>query len=159
MDWRNLIEGHPRNISTKLFENQPYTFGGEDFFSFHYSHIRQKRTAPGGHVFVTINKAWRNLIEGHPRIISTHLFENQSTSFGEEEFLSLFCLVAIETRIMNGSQQFERIVVKTLTGCFLWSFIPITEKKMTCDGRRTKGDHNNFVLGWANKLIHWLFVV
>ena len=31
---RNLIEGHPRNISTKLFENRPDTFGGEDFFEF-----------------------------------------------------------------------------------------------------------------------------
>ena len=34
-------DGHPRNISTKLFENQPDTFGGEDSLSFHYSHIRQ----------------------------------------------------------------------------------------------------------------------
>ena len=28
-----MIEVHPRNISTKLFENQPDTFGGEDFLS------------------------------------------------------------------------------------------------------------------------------
>jgi len=48
---RNLIEGHPRNISTKLFENRPDTFGGEDFLSFDYSHIRQNSpTPPGGHV-------------------------------------------------------------------------------------------------------------
>ena len=33
---RNQIEGHPRNISPKLFENRPNTFGEEDFFSFHH---------------------------------------------------------------------------------------------------------------------------
>ena len=48
MAWKNLIEGqqkeegHPRNIYTILFENRPYSFGGEDFLSFHYSHIRQR---------------------------------------------------------------------------------------------------------------------
>ena len=45
MSWRNLIEGLPRNISTKLFENWPNTFGGEVFSSFHYSHIRQNSPA------------------------------------------------------------------------------------------------------------------
>ena len=29
------------NISTTLFEYQPDTFGGEDFLSFLFSHIRQ----------------------------------------------------------------------------------------------------------------------
>ena len=43
---RNLIEGHPRIISTKLFENQPNTFGGEDFLSFHSGYIRQNSLAP-----------------------------------------------------------------------------------------------------------------
>ena len=31
MAWRNLIQGQPRYTSTKLFENRPYTFRGEDF--------------------------------------------------------------------------------------------------------------------------------
>ena len=39
MAWRNLIVDHLRNISTKLFENRPDTFWGEDFLSVHYSHI------------------------------------------------------------------------------------------------------------------------
>ena len=89
MAWRNLIEGHLRNLSTKLFENRPDTFGEEDFLSFHYSHIRQKKPAPhGGHVFRPINMAWGNLIKGHPRNISTKLFENLPDTFGEEDFLS-----------------------------------------------------------------------
>ena len=33
MTQRNLIEGHPRNISTKLFENWSNTLAGEDFFT------------------------------------------------------------------------------------------------------------------------------
>ena len=28
--WRNLIKGHPMNISVKLFENQPTVFGGKE---------------------------------------------------------------------------------------------------------------------------------
>ena len=51
--WRNLIEGHPRNISTNLFENQPDTFGGEDFLSFHYSHIMQNSPAHWRRCFFT----------------------------------------------------------------------------------------------------------
>ena len=47
---------------------------GEDFLSFHYSHIRQNSPPPGGHVF--------------PRNISTKWFENQSDTFRGEDFLS-----------------------------------------------------------------------
>ena len=143
MAWRNLIEGHPRNISTKLFENRLDTFGWEDFLSFQESHIRQNSPAPpGGYVFRPINMAWRNLIEGHPRNISTKLFENLPTSLGEEEFWSFFHFVAMETRILHGSQKFEGNLVRSLKGCFLWSFIPIDqlvteEKKLTHDGCRT----------------------
>ena len=100
MAWRNLKVGHLRNISTKLFENRPDTFGEEDFLSFHYSHIRQNSPAHlAANVFRPINLAWRNLIEGHPRNIFTKLFENLPTSLGEEEvfFISLpwkpeFCM-------------------------------------------------------------------
>ena len=45
MAWRNLIEVHPRNISTKLFENRLNALGEEDFESFHYGHIRQNSPA------------------------------------------------------------------------------------------------------------------
>ena len=88
MAWRNLIEGQSRNISTKLFENQPNTFGGEDFLSFHYSHMRHKSLPPGVHVFLPINLAWRNLIEGLSRNISTKHFENWPNTFVGEDYLS-----------------------------------------------------------------------
>ena len=67
-----------------LFENPPDTFIQEDFFNFHYSHIRQ--SSHGGHVYRPINMALRKLIEGHPRNMSTQLFENRTTGLGEEEF-------------------------------------------------------------------------
>ena len=56
--------GHLRIISTKLFENRSKTFGGEDFLSFHYSHLRQN--SPGTFLQKKI--------------------ENWPTSVGEEEF-------------------------------------------------------------------------
>ena len=49
------------------------------------------------------------------------LFENRPTSLGEEELWSIFRLVAIamEIRIMHGSQIFEGILIRSLRGCFL----------------------------------------
>ena len=89
--WRNLIECHLRNISTKLFENWPDTFGGEDFLSFHFSHIRQNSPAPpGGHVFWPINMDWRNLIEGHQRNISTNYFKICQTVWEKKNFEVFF---------------------------------------------------------------------
>ena len=86
--WLGGIWKSPGNISIKLLENQPDNFVREDFLSFHYSHIRQNSTAPLWPCFQPINMAWRNLIEGHPRNISTKLFENQPDTFGVEDFLS-----------------------------------------------------------------------
>ena len=62
------------------------------FFKFSFSHIGKTAPPSGGHVFLPINMAWRNLIEGHQMNISTKLFENRLNTFGEEDFLSfLFC--------------------------------------------------------------------
>ena len=88
ISWWNLIKGHPRNISTKSFENRPDTFGGEDFLSFLFSYLGKIAPPCDGHVFLPINMAWRNLIEGHPWNISTKNFENLLNTFGEEDFLS-----------------------------------------------------------------------
>ena len=54
------------------------------------------------------NMAWRILIEGHPRNISTKLFENLLTSLGEEDFFFVY-FVAMETRILHGSQNLKEI--------------------------------------------------
>ena len=118
MAWRNLIEGHPRNISTKLFENRPDTFGGEDFLSFHFSHIGQNsptlwrpcfstnqhglkesdRGSPKKNFYIIIWKLAKHfrrrrslsfhLIKSHPRNLSTKLFENGTDTFRGEVFLN-----------------------------------------------------------------------
>ena len=134
MAWRNLIEGHPRNIPTKLFENQPDTFGEEDFSSFHFSHIRQKSPTPWWPCFLT----------------------NQYDLKESEVF---FRLVAMETRILQGSQIFEGILVRTLRGGFLWSFITIdtlfTEKILTDDAWQTPDKRRSQLLNLSTKPFRW----
>ena len=51
MAWRILIEVQRRIISTKVFENQPTSFGREEFFSFSYHKIKN---------FELIQKLWKN---------------------------------------------------------------------------------------------------
>ena len=68
MAWRNLIVGHLRINSTELFENQPDTFGGEDFLSFHYSHIRQNSPSHLAAMFFNhstwLEGIWYRVIQG-----------------------------------------------------------------------------------------------
>ena len=74
----NLIESHPRNISTQLFENRPDSFGGEDFLNSHYNHITQKSHAPWWHCFST-NQHGSNESDrgpGQPMNISTRLLKS-----------------------------------------------------------------------------------
>ena len=118
MALRNPIVGHLRNISAKLFENQLTLSEGEDFLSFHYSHIRQNSPAPWQPCFST-NQHGSKESDSHQRKISRELFENLPTSLGEEEFSSFFRFVAMETRILHGSQNLEGILVTSFRGCFL----------------------------------------
>ena len=107
MAWRNLLEGLPRKIYLKLFENWLNTFRGKYFNQ------------------LGLKECDRGL---YKRNISTKLFENWPDTFGGEDFLSFhyFCPSdAIETRIVHGSKRFEGIKERTLTECFLWSFIQI----------------------------------
>ena len=67
MAWRNLIEGHPMNISTKLFENRLNTFGEEDFLSFHYGHIRQNSPALWRPCFSTNQHFLKESNKGSPK--------------------------------------------------------------------------------------------
>ena len=142
MALRNLIVGHLRNISTKLFENQPDTFVGEDFFSFPYSHIRQNSPAPWMPCFLANQ---HGLKESDKRVIQETFLQKLIENLPTSNF-KVFCFVAMETRILHGSQKFEGILVRSLRGCFLWSFIPndqLVTEELTDNGCRTKGNHNN----------------
>ena len=107
---KNLIEGQPRNISTKSFENRPNTFGGEDFLSFHYSHIRQNSPAPWRPCFWTNQLGLKESDRGSLKEHFYKIIWNRPDTFGGEDFLSLhyfFLSVTMETRILHGSKTFE----------------------------------------------------
>ena len=115
MAWRNPIQGHPINISTKLFENRPDTFGEEDFLNFHYSYIRQKSPAPWRPCFSTNQHFLKESNKGSPKEHFSKLFENRPDTFGFLSFLKFLLLFLLVAKI-------EGILERTLRGCFLWIF-------------------------------------
>ena len=87
---RTIFEkGHQRNIPVKLFQNLTSSFGEEDFlriFSCPYSARSPHSPEPC---------LWRDQIsrtffeKGHPRNSPVKLFQNLTSSFGEEDFLRI----------------------------------------------------------------------
>ena len=118
-----------RGISTQSFENRPYTFRGEDFLSFHYSHIRQKKPRSlAAMFFLLINMTWRNLIESHIsffRLVAMEFCMNPNNlkAFWWGHWEDAFCEVS-SSRLTHWLQSRR-----------CW--------RTTEDARRTKGDHNN----------------
>ena len=71
-----LVEGHPRNISVKLFWNQPIGLGEDvdlGVFSIFSS---------GGHFVQQSRTILAILIKGHPRNIPVKLFWNRPIGLG-----------------------------------------------------------------------------
>ena len=62
-----LVEGHPVNISVKLFSNQAIAFQDMSFKSFSIF-------SSGGHFVQLSRTILANLVEGQPRNISVKLF-------------------------------------------------------------------------------------
>ena len=62
-----LVEGHPMNISVKLFSNQAIAFQDISFKSFSIF-------SPGGHFVQLSRTILANLVQGQPRNISLKLF-------------------------------------------------------------------------------------
>ena len=88
--WKNLVEGYQRIFSVKLIWNWTIGFGVEDFHSFLYSHIRKTGPAHGRHVYWHIIILWATLVKVYPRIVSVKFFWNWTSSFGEEDFQSIY---------------------------------------------------------------------
>ena len=87
---RTVFEkGYQRNIPVKLFQNLTSGFG-EDFLRISSCpYIVQEARIHQSHVFGWI-KISRTLFEkGHPRNIPVKLFQNLTSSFGEEDFLRI----------------------------------------------------------------------
>ena len=90
MALRNLIEGHLRNISTKLFENQPDTFREEDFLSFHYSHIRQNSPAPWWPCVLTNQYGLKESDKGSTKEHFYKIIWKSANQFWRRRFLKFF---------------------------------------------------------------------
>ena len=88
--WKKLVEGYQRIFSVKLIWNWTIGFGVEDFHSFLYSHIRKTGPAHGRHVYWHIIILWATLVKVYPRIVSVKFFWNWTSSFGEEDFQSIY---------------------------------------------------------------------
>ena len=83
-------KGHQRNIPVKLFQNLTCSFGEEDFLRISSCpYIVQEAPIYQGHVLWPI-KILRTLFEkSHPTNIPAKLFQNLTSSFGEEDFLRI----------------------------------------------------------------------
>ena len=68
---------------------------------FNIDAIGKTSQAQGGQFFQPVKINFTTVVEGHPRIICTKLFRNQTGSFCKEDFKEFF-LVAMATRILHG---------------------------------------------------------
>ena len=82
-------KGHPRNIPVELFQNLTSSFGEEDFLRISYVHIVQEAPFHQSHVYGRIKISRTVFEKGHPRNIPVKLFQNLTSSFGEEDFLRI----------------------------------------------------------------------
>ena len=88
---RTIFEkGHPRNIPVKLFQNLTSGFGEKSFLRISSCpYIVQKAPIHQSHIYRQI-RILRTLFEKcHPRNIPVKLFQNLTSSFGEEDFLGI----------------------------------------------------------------------
>ena len=78
--WKNLIEGHQRNILAKLNWNRFSGFWQEDFQSFLSRYIGKISPTPKSYVFWQIRIAWTFLVEGHQSniVISQGVFDKKN---------------------------------------------------------------------------------
>ena len=84
-----FAKGHQRNIPVKLFQNLTSSFGEYFLRISSCPYIVQEAPIHQSHVFGGI-KISRTIFEkGHPRNIPVKIFQNQTSGFGEEDFLRI----------------------------------------------------------------------
>ena len=77
-------------IPVKLFQNLTSSFGEEDFLRISSCpYIVQEAPIHQSHVFWRIKISQTIFEKGHPRNIPAKLFQNMTSSFGEEDFLRI----------------------------------------------------------------------
>ena len=97
-----LVEGHPRNLPVKLFQNRCTGKGGEvvkSFFSIFSS---------GGHLVQQSGTVLAVLVDTHLRNIPVKLFQNLSIDIAEEVVKSLSLFIALAAILFNVAELFEQ---------------------------------------------------
>ena len=124
--------------------------------SFRHLHLNWPRDTQCG--FLPINMAWILKRAIQRTFLQNYLKICQSV-WEKNNFEVFFCFVAMETRILHGSQYFEGILVRSLRGCFLWSFILIdplvTEEKILTDDRQKAITITHLEQSSGELKIHW----
>ena len=105
-------KGHTRNIPVKLFQNLTSSFGEEDFLrisSCPYSARSPHSLEP----CLWTDQNFPNIFEkGHQRNIPMKLFQNLTSSFGEEDFLRISsCPYIVHEAPIHQSHVFWRIKI------------------------------------------------
>ena len=82
-------KGHSRNIPVKLFQNLTSSFEEEDFLRISLC-LYSARSPHSPEPCLWTDQNFANIFEkGHPRNIPVKLFQNLTSSFGEEDFLRI----------------------------------------------------------------------
>ena len=88
---RTIFEkGHPRNIPVKLFKNLMSGFGEKSFLRISSCPYCAKSPHSAEPYYRQIKILRTIFKKGHPRNIPVKLFQNLTSSFGEEDFLRIF---------------------------------------------------------------------
>ena len=83
-------KGYTRNIPVKLFQNLTSGFGEKDFLRISSCPYSARRShSPEPCLWTDQNFAKNFFEKGHPRNIPVKLFQNLTSSFGEEDFLRI----------------------------------------------------------------------
>ena len=122
---RTLFEkDHPRNIPMKLFQNLTSSFGEQDFLrisSCPYSARNPHSPEP----CLWTDQNFANIFEkGHQRNIPVKLFQNLTSSFGEEDFLRISsCPYIVQEAPIHQCHVFRKQFLKRVTqGTFLRNY-------------------------------------
>ena len=105
-------KGHPRNIPVKLFQNLTSSFGEEDFLRISSGPYSERSPIHQNHVSGWIKISQTIFEKGHQRNIPVKLFQNLTSSFGEEDFLRISsCPFIVQEAPIHQSHFFGRIKI------------------------------------------------
>ena len=108
---RTIFEnGHTSNIPVKLFQNLTYSFG-EDFLRISSCPYSARSPHSPEPCYGQIKISLTTFEKGHPRDIPVKLFQNLTSSFGEENFLRISSYPIVQEAPIHQSHVYGRIKI------------------------------------------------